>query len=337
MATIYEVSKLAGVSLATVSRVINDSDLVSPRTRKKVEVAMQELGYQPNSIAQSLASRRTNSVGVLVPMFYGPFYGEMLSGIEEELRKESKQVVITSGHSEEASERSAIDFLLSRRCDALILQIDALSNEYLLELGHGPVPFVLLDRFIPELPERCICLDNELGGYLAARAVTVLGHEQIAYISGPLWKEDATARLEGHKRALQESGIEFDPELLFEGNFQESGGYQGMKKLLRTGKSFSVVVCANDEMAAGALGIIREQEINVPDEMSVMGFDNVFFARYFRPKLSTVEFPVREMGQMAARYIMREVYGKEDAVIKNLFKPEVVMRSSVSCRTGPRS
>lgn len=335
MATIYEVSELAGVSLATVSRVMNNSGQVSPKTREKVEAAMKELGYRPNSMAQSLASNRSNSVGVIVPVFYGPFYGEMLAGIESELRAAEKHAVITSSESDESSEIAGVEFLLSRSCDAMILRLDVVPDEYFVELHkNDPTPFVVLDRFIPEIADRCVYLDNELGGYLATRSVLVLGHREVAYISGPLWKEDADGRLQGHIRALEEFGIEFNPRLMFEGNFQETGGNQGMKHLLQSGQRFSAVVCANDEMAAGAFGVMRERDVSIPDEISIMGFDNVFFAPYFRPKLSTVNYPVREMGQMAARLVLKEVYGQNSRAIQNKYLPSVVMRSSVSDRAG---
>jgi LacI family transcriptional regulator len=334
MATIYEVSKLAGVSLATVSRVINDSGKVTPKTRKLVEDAMQELGYRPNSIAQSLASNRANSVGVLVPMFYGPFYGEMLSGIEAVLRSAGKHAIIAAGHNDEASEISGIEFLLSRNCDALILYVDLVSDDYLVKLHRESVPIFLISRLVPELADRCVTLDNELGGYLETKSVLVLGHKQLAYISGPLWKKDASDRLAGHKRALREFGLEFNPKLMYEGNYQEDGGSRGMEQLLRSGAPFTAVVCANDETAAGAYGVARERGLKIPDNVSIIGFDNVFFSRYFRPKLSTVNHPVQEMGAMVARCVLKNVYGQDQFVINNLFVPEPVMRSSVSCKAG---
>ena len=226
--TIYEVSKLAGVSLATVSRVMNNSGNVSPHTRKKVEDAMKELGYRPNSNAQSLASNRSNSVGVIVPVLYGPFYGEMLSGVESELRAAGKHLIITTGDDNEAGEKAGVEFLLSRSCDALILRLDFVSDEYLVGLkDKDSTPFVVLDRKVPEILDRCIYLDNELGGYLATQSVLVLGHRRIAYVSGPLRKDDASGRFAGHKRALEEQGIEFDSRLFFEGDFQEDGGSRG--------------------------------------------------------------------------------------------------------------
>ena len=144
MATIYEVSELAGVSLATVSRVMNNSGKVSPKTRKKVEAAMKALGYRPNLIAQSLALKRSNSVGVLVPELHGPFFGVMLSSIEAELRAAGKHIIITAGHSDENIERESIEFLSKRRCDALILYVYGVPDDYLVEFSESSVPVVSL-------------------------------------------------------------------------------------------------------------------------------------------------------------------------------------------------
>ena len=337
MATIYEVSELAGVSLATVSRVMNESGRVSDKTRQKVLSAMEQLDYRPNSIAQSLASNRSNSVGILVPELYGPFFGTMISGIEEELRQAGKHVIVTVGHRDEAKEKEGIEFLAGRRCDALIVHVDAVSDEYLAELCRGRIPVVVMNRLVPELTENCISIDNEHGGYIATRYLLEQGHRQVAYIAGPLWKRDATERLDGHKRALAESGVEFDEALMFEGDFHESSGSDGMSYLLRRDSEFSAVACANDSMAAGAMKIAREAGLKVPEDVSIIGFDNVIFARYMYPELSTVNFPVGEMGQMAARWILKNVYDKVDLRVQNLFEPSLVIRDSVANGTQPLS
>ncbi len=332
MATIYEVSKLAGVSLATVSRVMNNSGKVTLKTRQKVLSAIKELGYRPNSMAQSLASKRSNSVGILIPELHGPFFGVMLSNIEAELRKAGKRSIITAGHSDEAKEKDCIEFLLGSSCDALILHVYSVSNEYLIELNEGDVPIVLLNRHVPELASQCISLDNEHGGYIATRSLLELGHKKLAYISGPRWKVDSFKRFSGHKRALQEYGLEFDERLVFEGDFEAASGREGLQYLLQSGQEFTGLICANDEMAAGAMESAHQQGLRIPDDLSVIGFDNVFFTRFLNPQLSSVGCRIDEMGQMAARTILKRVYGEENLVIQNRFEPEVIMRASVGGR-----
>lgn len=332
MATIYEVSKRAGVSLATVSRVMNNSANVSNETRQKVLAAMAELNYRPNSIAQSLASNRSSSVGILLPELHGPFFGTLVSGIEEVLRDASRHTIVTVGHSDEAKEKDGIEFLVSRRCDALILHVDAVSDAWLEELGKGPVPVVVVNRQVPGLGAACITLDNRRGGYLATRCLLDLGHRDIAYIAGPSWKADAGDRLAGHRQALAEAGIDFDERLLFRGDFHESSGSAGLEQFAGLGLPFTAVVCANDGMAAGAMRAARELGLAVPDDLSIIGFDNVNFARYLYPRLSTIDYPARDIGAMAARWVMKHVYGNDALEIRSVFQPELVMRESVRRR-----
>jgi len=332
MATIYEVSKLAGVSLATVSRVMNDSGKVAPKTREKVLAAIAELGYRPNSMAQSLASKRSNSVGILIPELHGPFFGVMLSNIEKELRDAGKRVIITAGHSDENKERDCIEFLLGSSCDALILHVYSVPHDYLVELNTGPVPIVVLNNYVPELADNCIYLDNEHGGYIATKALLERGHTDLAYISGPHWKFDSFKRLTGHKRAMQEFGLEVNEQLIIEGDFEEASGRAAMQQLLSLGISFTGVVCANDEMAAGAIDIARKQGIGVPDDISVIGYDNVYFTNYLNPRLSSIGCRISEMGQMAARCVLKNTYGQTDLEIQNTFKPRLVLRESVKSR-----
>lgn len=330
MSTIYEVSKLAGVSLATVSRVLNNSDKVRAKTRQKVEAAMKKLDYRPNSIAQSLASNRSNSVGILVPELYGPFFGAMLGAIELELRREGKHVIFTAGHSDAESEADGIEFLVSRKCDALILYVFSVSNLYIELLRKSGIPLVIIGRLIPGMEDDCVTLDNEHGGYLATKYLIESGHRQLACISGPLWKSDGQQRLDGFKRALEESGLAFEPRLLAEGDYEEGSGRQGMRRLLETGIPFSGLVCGNDVMAAGAIDVAKEQGVVIPDDLSVVGFDNVFFTRYMTPQLSTVDYPIETMGKMAARCVLRDFYDKSGLDIQCRFEPKLVLRESTA-------
>ncbi len=328
MATIYDVSLRAGVSLATVSRVINKNSNVSDKTRQKVLDAMAELDYRPNTIAQSLASNVSNSVGVLVSQLDGPYYGPMMAEIEAALRAQNKHVIIAVGHSDAAVEQDSVEFLLSRGCDALILDVEAVSDDYLVQLSQRSVPIVLINRYIQAMEPRCIYLNNELGGYLATRHLVDLGHRNIAYISGPKNKHDAMERLVGHQRALAEGGLVFDPALYIEGDYKEEGGEAGMLALLQTGKTFSAVVCANDQMASGAIAVCLQRGLVIPRDLSVIGYDNIPFAKYIAPKLTTVNNPIHEMGKMAALWVLRHVYADADSQVNNVFEPELVVRGS---------
>lgn len=330
MATIYQVSDLAKVSLATVSRVMNGSSRVSEKTREKVLTAMKELGYRPNLIAQSLASNRSFCVGLLVSEIHGPFFGQMMSGIESELRAAGKHVIIAAGHSDEEKEKDGIEFLISRHCDAIILHVEAVSDEYLIELSKGDIPIILVSRYVPQLDEFCISLDNELGGYLATKTMIEHGHKEIAYVAGPQNKADAIARLKGHKRALTEHHIHISDDLIFEAEFKEHGGMQALEHFLKLNNNFTALICANDEMASGAMTYARSHGLHLPDDLSIIGFDNVVFAAHLYPKLTTIENPVHQMGQMAARIVLQKVYQVQQEAIQHRFEPMLINRDSVA-------
>ncbi|WP_394494397.1 LacI family DNA-binding transcriptional regulator [Shewanella sp. ENK2] len=330
MATIYDVSVLAGVSLATVSRVMNNNTKVSEKTRQKVLSAMDQLGYRPNTIAQSLASSRSNSVGVLVSQLDGPYYGPMMTEIETALRAGNKHVIIAAGHSVESQEKDGVEFLMSRGCDALILDVEAVDDEYLINLHKGNTPIVLINRYIEEISDCCVYLDNELGGYLATKHILSQGHTDLAYVSGPLYKLDAQDRLLGHKRALKEFNVDFNKTLFYEGNFREFGGSDAMNHLLTIDKPFTAVVCASDQMASGAIAVCLERGMKIPQELSFVGYDNIPFPQYISPKLTTVNNPIHEMGKMAAFWVLKHVYNDPKAIVENTFIPQLIVRDSAT-------
>ncbi|MBT8057544.1 MAG: LacI family transcriptional regulator [Gammaproteobacteria bacterium] len=328
MATIYEVSKLAGVSLATVSRVMNNSGKVRDATRRKVLDAMEQLDYQPNSFAQSLASNRSNCVGVLVSEMHGPIFGEMLTAIDTELHRSGKFALIAGGHNDEEKEAEAIRFLSSRNCDALILHVEALSNEFLLSMLDRLPPFVMINREIEGMADRCISLDNEHGGYLATHSLLEQGHTHIAYISGPQEWADASARLAGHNRALTEFGLELDERLVFEGDYLVPTGSRLAAAILDLELPVTAIVCANDEMAVGAMEVLRSRKHAIPSDISLVGYDNVRWSSFLNPKLTTVNYPVADMSRMAVNWVLKQAYGEEGLPVRNVFEPELIRRES---------
>ena len=205
-------------------------------------------------------------------------------------------------------------------------------HDYLIELNKGPVPIILLNGYIPELADQCIYLDNKHGGYVATKSLLERGHRSLAYISGPHWKSDSFKRLAGHNAAMREFGLEVNEQLIIEGDFEEASGREAMRQLLQRDIPFTGLVCANDEMAAGAMDTAREKGIKVPDDISVIGFDNVSLANYLHPKLASIGCRIAEMGQMAARCVLKEAYGEKEIKIQNTFKPRLVLRESVKSR-----
>lgn len=330
MVTIKQVSERAGVSSATVSRVINNTDTVKEKTRELVLKAMQELGYRHNVLAASLASNKTNTIGYVVPELHGSFFGAMMGGSEHVLRQANKHMFVATGHSDEKKEKQEIEALLSRRCDALILHVEAVSDEYLISLVEQDVPLVIVNRYIESIRDNCISLNNLQGGYLATKHLTDIGHKNIAYISGALFKADGIKRLNGHRQALEEADIPYDSAWMYEGDFQAKSGEQGIFDLHQRGIPFTAVACANDEMASGAINALRELGKRVPHDVSVIGFDNIDFASYLTPGLTTIDYPVKEIGTMAAHWILNRAYGDHKMSLQHILEPRLILRGSTS-------
>ncbi|MCG7644693.1 LacI family transcriptional regulator [Alteromonas sp. Cnat2-8] len=333
MPTIYQVAERAGVSLSTVSRVLNGKASVNKVLKERVEKAVKELNYRPNSVARSLANNRTDSVGVLVPELNAPFFGDLMQAVESTLRAADKHVIISVGRNCLETEKDAVEFLISRNCDALIMHAEALSDEYLLELNQSKLPVALVNRQVEGLPEACTSLNNEKGGYLATRHLLELGHKDIAYISGPTDKCDASLRLEGHKRALSEAGLPINPQLIFNGDYSEEDGKIGLLELMARDVPFTALVCANDWMASGAISCARDLGMSLPHDLSVVGFDDVVFAHHVFPRLTTVSNPIAEMAEMSAKYILNKVYGQANNV-QLYFEPSLVVRESTVKHEG---
>ncbi len=331
MATIREVSKYANVSVATVSRVVNGNKWVSDTTREKVLAAMAELGYQPNSFAKALATNKSDTIGMVVSDLGGPFFGDMMRSAEDEVRKFGKHLMITSGHDTLESEQDAINFLMQRRVDALLLHLDSIPDEDIIKLSDSAkIPIILMNRLVPELPEQCISLDNDMGGYLATQHLIELGHIQIACITGPLFKADARSRLAGYRRAIEQAGLEYDERLVIESDYQESGGKTSIERLRRRNVHFTAVVAQNDHMAIGALNTLKLHGLSIPEDVSIVGYDDMVMARYTEPGLTTVNIPVAQFGQQAANLALKKLGDKVNRVIHH-FQPELVVRGS----TGP--
>ncbi len=327
MPTIREVSRLAGVSASTVSRVLNETAPVAPHTRRKVLEAVERLHYTPNAFARSLVTNRSGGVGVSVNDLGSPYYGALLQGIEAQLEESGMHMVVASGQANHRRERESVEYLLERRPDALIVHLEATPDVELLELMRGPVPVVLVGRYLADVADHCVYLDNEAGGKLATRYLIDQGHTKIAHIAGPLSFPDARARLHGYRQALETAGFKYDETLVVEADFLEEGGYQAVWRLLNRENDFSALFCANDQMAAGALQGLREAGLSVPEQLRVMGYDDVLFARYLYPTLSTIRQPLPEMGRAAARIALDILAGRRREVNRK-FEPELVVRDS---------
>ncbi|MCW8346412.1 LacI family DNA-binding transcriptional regulator [Vibrio sp. ZSDZ65] len=330
MITIKEVAELAQVSQATVSRTLNGHASVKEANKTRVYAAIEQLGYKPNAFAQALASNRSCSIGMLVGTLDGPFYGPMMHEVEKVVRKENYHLIITSGHEKYDEEHESIRFLRSKKVDGLVLTVDTLPDSELLEIANEVEATVLINRYIPEIANRCIWIDNERGGFLATEHLIQKGHQHIGCVTGQLSKVDSRDRLQGFRNALSQYGIDYNPHAVVEGRFDHKCNHEAIRRLLDRDIPLTAIFCMNDNIAMTAYSLCIERGLTVGEDISIIGFDNVSFGQYMTPGLTTIDFPIQTMATEAAKKVMGIVQGKSNAKQPSApIVPDVIVRGSV--------
>ncbi|WP_440905008.1 substrate-binding domain-containing protein [Catenovulum sp. SX2] len=333
MATIKDIANAAGVSLATVSRVINNGPKVGDATRARIKEIMKEMGYRPNANARALVTQRNPSLGVVLAELSDPFFATLAHGIETVARQKDIQVLLSSGSIQAKTEMKAIDTLMEHRCEAMVVHSKALSDEVLVDYAKEIPGFVLINRYIEAIADRCVWLDNYAGGASIAKHLLSLGHKKIAMISSQYQIDDPILRLKGVEDELNAAGITIDKTAIELATPDQEGGETAMQNLLSKGIEFTAVVAYNDAMAAGAMSMLLDHGIQVPSEVSVIGFDDVILARYCRPKLTTLKYPIEMMGIKAAELAISLAAKKQiedSAIVTHKYTPTIVKRESVA-------
>jgi LacI family transcriptional regulator len=323
--TLEMVAQAAGVSPSTVSRILNGTASVSAAKRQAVDSAIQRLGFRPNPVARGLAGGRTLSIGVLTQTISSPFYGEALRGIEDQLEPAGYIPTFVSGHWNEKDERKALDALLARRVDGVIVLAGSLPSEALQKYALQ-LPMVVIGRELQGPGLASLNFDNHGGGFIATQHLLECGHRRIAFIAGDPQQRDALQRLAGYRQALARARIAFDPALVLPGDFTEVGGLLAVNRLLDSRVPFSAIFAANDQTAIGAaLGLYR-RGVRIPDEVSLVGFDDLAPAKFATPPLTTVRQAVYEMGFLAAEAMLCLLRGTTPQL--SLPPPQLVPRES---------
>ena len=324
--TIQDIAREAKVSISTVSRVLNNGAAVADDKREAVFKAVDKLGYQPNVFAQGLASGQSKTIGVLTPHINSAFFGEMMRGIIEVLSNSNYSALFSEVYWSLTSERQAIQNLMARRIDGLITLYGESSAEALLDI-NDQIPMIIIGRAVANLSERCLRIDDFEAAYNATKYLIDFGHRRIVHITGVLSHQDAVDRLAGYRQALRDNSLEVADNLVIEGDFSEKSGLLAVQSLLLRGQNFSAIFAANDQIAFGArLGLFR-QGLRVPDDISIIGFDDQPTSTYMIPPLTTVRVPAIDMGQVAARAILDLLKGKSFTPPE--FTAELVIRESV--------
>ena len=327
-ATIHDVARLAGVSISTVSRVLNGTSPVKEDKRKLVLSAAEELGYVPNPAALSLLNKKTGGLGVLLPFVTGEFFSELLSGLDETAQSLGLFLIISTSHSRPTEFRKAVH-ALDKRVDGLVVMAPALDVKGASSLVKPDTPVVFINTHASGLDADVFNFDNVGGARSLTQYLLEAGHQRIALIRGPETAWDAQERVRGYRSAMSEAGLSTDG-LEFEGGFTREDGYAAAQIILQATPRPTAIVAANDYCAFGALSALREADVQIPEEMSVCGFDGLTSSRYAAPPLTTVQVPIREIGNRAIRQLVARLNGEAgDAPPRHEVVPvELVTRGS---------
>jgi LacI family transcriptional regulator len=332
MATIKDVARLAGVSVASVSRVLNNGPKVSQKTIENVLKVVKDLKYTPNANARALVTQKSTTLGVVIPDLIDPFFASLANGVEQVARQNNMQLLLSTGLVSAETEMQAINLLIERRCDVMVVHSKKLTDEVLIELANKVPGLVLIDRYIEEIALRCVWLDNLEGGKIAARHLLALNHQNFACISSKHQIDDPLLRLHGFQSELELAGADIEECLIGYDEPTLQGGEMATQKLLASGKRFSALFVYNDAMAIGAISTLEDNGFKVPSDISVLGFDDVLLSRYSRPKLSTLNYPIEKMAMQAAsiglKLTTKQAELKQDDNNKHI--PRLVKRESTS-------
>ncbi|TLS38688.1 LacI family DNA-binding transcriptional regulator [Pseudalkalibacillus caeni] len=331
MVKMSDVAKLANVSTATVSRVLRSPETVKENTRQKVLSVIEELNYQPNILARHFRRSETNTILVIVPNIMNTVFAEIVGGIEQAAAANGYKVLLRNTNLDVRNEYEAIDHLKQRQVDGMILLSERLEKKTLLEISKQ-YPVVLASAYIEGLKVPTVSIDNISSSREATEHLIRLGHKRIANICGPLFSSISRDRLKGFKQAVYQNDLEVDSVLIQEGEFTFDSGYNQMLKFLALEVPPTAVFAANDEMAMGAIKAAKENGLKVPEDMAVVGFDNIKFSSMFEPALTTIAQPKYEMGKKAMELLLEQMQGVVHTKIQHVLDTNLVIRDSCGAK-----
>ncbi|ABD79948.1 LacI family DNA-binding transcriptional regulator [Saccharophagus degradans] len=331
MATIKDVARVAGVSTATVSRVVHNGGQVGDACRARVKKVIAELGYRPNTNARALVSKKSDTLGVVTPRLSMTFFGTLAAGVENAARENSYKLLMSNSLYETETELEAIESLREHSCNAIILHSEYSDEKTLQELARQVPGLVLINRFLPSMANRCVWLDNVAGGKKITEYLIERGHKQFAVVTSVYQNNDPQSRLTGVKEALKNAGLKMPANNIVESTANMRGGEEAVQELLKRGAKFTAVVAYNDLMAVGAMNALQDAGIRVPEDVSVVGFDDLYITRACRPKLTTMSYPIEEMANYAAKLAIDLSTNPSNVQNRtHLFMPELIERNSVA-------
>jgi len=333
MTTIKDVAKKAGVSIATVSRVINGNTNVRAQTRENVTKAIEELNYTPSAIAQGLQKKVTKTIGVIFPDASSYYFAEIIRGINRYLQKHAYQVVVSSSHDAEDEAKTFFSLVNGRQVDGVILMMPSIHNAEVINSHIRDLPAVLLNTEINTPESVTLVIDNYQGAYEATIHLVEHGHTKIGFIHGSRNNYDSEERYRGYLNALAEAGIAPDKDLETRGKFIENSGFEAARALMEQENRPTAIFAANDAMAIGAIEAAKRLSLDIPNDVAIVGFDDISTARFISPSLTTVNVPVLKIGQLAGEYLLKQLRGeaKEERDQIAVVPVNFVRRESCGC------
>lgn len=323
--TIKDIAKKLNISYATVSRALRDSPEISQDTKEKVKKAAKEMNYQPNAIARGLVTKKTKTIGLILPDITNPFYPQVARGVEETANQEGYSVFLCNSNYENEKEKAYIDLLISKKVDGIIL---APIGEESLKWNHREIPIVIIGRKNVCPQENFVVIDDKKGGYLATEHLIKNGHSKIMFIGGKEKVESNKERLEGYKLALNKNGIQLDANLIRNDHFKRESGHILMKKALQEGIAATAVFAGNDLLALGVLQAIYEYGLKVPQDIAVVGFDNIPTAELPEISLTTIAQPKYKMGVLATQMLLAKIKNPTHRCESIILTPELIVRKT---------
>lgn len=326
--TIIDVARESGVSYSTVSRVLNGYEFVKPTTREKVLQAASKLGYVPNQQARSLAGGRSNLIGILVPGLNNGYISEIIHGIDQELEKSDYNLILYTTRRHHGRESNYVATIMNGAADGLVLVVPLISTSYLEALHEQHFPYVLIDQADNTGKSSFVNATNWQGAYDATQYLIKLGHRRIGFVTGLTGLNSTVDRFEGYRAALSDQGLLVQSELIAEGDFWERGGYMAAQKLLDLPQRPTAIFASNDLSAFGALEAVRQRGLRVPEDVSVIGFDNIPQSSAVYPKLTTVHQPLEQMGQVAVKMLLEHIANRERDPDRVTLATQLIVRDS---------
>lgn len=326
--TIYDVAKEANVSIATVSKVINNTGRISEKTRKKVNEVMEKLDYQPNLMASALMGKQTKTIGLLIPDLANPFFSELARSIEDRGHELGYNLVICSTDYQEEKENKYLTLLMQKRVDGFILASGFENLDKVEELIKENIPVAIVARDFPMFSVNAVALDDFMGGYQAASYLIKLGHKDIGVIASNVWSN--RERIRGFKHALEEHNLKFREDFEYIKEINVEAGKLMANKYLNSANPPTAIFACNDLEAVGAIQAAKKLGLNVPEQLSVVGFDNTLIATIIEPNLTTIAQPIQNMGKEVMDLMVAMLKGEKKERTRLTLLPTIVERDSTA-------